>query len=52
MNKITNVMQMSRKKIKKNSFASLCDWLVGYYSFRLGEVSERIYDLSVGPASL
>ena len=26
---------MSRKKIKKNPFASLYDWLVGYYSFNL-----------------
>ena len=28
-------MQMSRKKIKKSSFASLCDWLVENYSFNL-----------------
>ena len=35
MNNITNVMQMSRKKIKKNPFASSCDWLVGHYSFNL-----------------
>ena len=28
-------MQMSRKKIKKNFFASSCNWLVGYYSFNL-----------------
>ena len=24
---------MSKKKIKKSLFTSLCDWLVGYYSF-------------------
>ena len=28
-------MQMSRKKLKKSPFASLCDWLVGHYSFNL-----------------
>ena len=28
-------MQMSRKKIKKSSFASPYDWLVGHYSFNL-----------------
>ena len=35
MNKITNVIQMSRKKIKKSFFTSPCDWLVGHNSFNL-----------------
>ena len=26
-------MQMNRKKIKKNPFASSCNWLIGHYSF-------------------
>ena len=37
---------MSRKKIKKSSFTSLCDWLVGYYSFNLSFALKPIAPVS------
>ena len=33
---------MSRKKIKKDLFASLYDWLIGYYSFNFSLVLKTI----------